>query len=108
MEIVFSGQPSVFRDTLDDLVTSKRLFLVRAIQVKNQKPKGPSRESGNSASSAAPLPPTGPSGALDPNAPPASAADKPAFEYIVGQEKLDVHMRVEIIKVAPPPPPPRP
>ena len=30
-----------FRDSLDDMVTSKRLFLVRAIQVKNQVQKGP-------------------------------------------------------------------
>ena len=99
VEVAFSGSPTSFRDSLDDTVTSKRLFLVRAIQVKNQKPKGPPREVPGGA--ATPPPAAAPA---DPNAPAAPAApDKPAFEYIVGLEKLDVDMRLEIIKVAPPP-----
>ena len=100
VDIAFSGQPSAFRDTLDDMVTSKRLFLVRAIQVKNQTPKGPPRELAG-AVNVPPPPPVGtpdPSGAAPPPAPP----DKPPITYIVGLEKLDVDMRVEIIKVAPP------
>ncbi len=93
VDIVFSCQPSVFRDALDDMVTSKRLFLVRAMQVKNQAQKSPPREStaagGQPAASGTP----DPSGA---------APEKPAITYIVGLEKLDVDMRVEIVKVTPP------
>ena len=100
VELTFSGSPTAFRDALDDTVTAKRLFLVRALQVKNQKPKSPPRET-PAPVAAAPV---------DPNAPAATAltpdVNKPAFEYIVGLEKLDVDMRVEIIRVAPPAAPP--
>ncbi len=98
VELTFSGSPTSFRESLDDTVTAKRLFLVRALQVKNQKPKSPPRET--PAPAAAPVV----AAPADPNAAAALTPDvnKPAFEYIVGLEKLDVDMRVEIIRVAPP------
>ena len=99
VELAFSGSPASFRDSLDDTVTSKRLFLVRALQVKNQKPKGPPREvqGGGAVAPVAPASDLNPAAAaLVPD------ANKPAFEYIVGLEKLDVALRVEIVKVAPP------
>ena len=101
VELDFTCQPSSFRDSLDDIVTAKRLFLVRAVQVKNQKSKGPPRE-GTGASAPAPTPQT--AAVPDPGTAAPAPADTPAgkIEYIVGLEKLDVNMRVEIIKVAPP------
>ena len=94
MDIAFSCQPSAFRDSLDDMVTSKRLFLVRALQVKNQAQKGPPRESATAPAPVVGVPP-------DANGAPPTP-DKPAIAYIVGLEKLDVDMRVEIIKVTAP------
>ncbi len=96
LDVAFSGQPSAFRESLDDVVNSKRLFLVRALQVKNQVQKGPSRESPTGSQSL-------PAAAANPDTPGlAPAPEKPSMTYIVGQEKLDVDMRVEIIKVTPP------
>ncbi len=96
LDIAFSGAPSSFRDTLDDMVNSKRLFLVRAVQVKNQSQKGPPRESSAATAQATPAP----GGTPDPNA--VATPDKPAITYIVGLEKLDLDMRIELVKVAPP------
>ncbi len=97
VELAFSCPPSAFRDSLDDIVTAKRLFLVRAIQVKNQAQKGPVRDVPGSGGPANPPP----AGTPDPNAA-ATPSDKPAITYIVGLEKLDVDMRVEILRVTPP------
>ncbi len=100
LEIAFSATPNAFREVLDTITTSKRLFVVRAVQVKNQVPTGPLRAVPE-APGAVPVAAAG-----DPNNPnntqPLPEKTAPALRYVVGQEKLDVILRIELAKVAPP------
>ncbi len=97
--VAFKCQPSSFRETLDELVTSKRLFLVRAVQVKNDAEAGPKKAAPALAEPTAPTPAPVPGA---PDAAAATATEKPTLRYIVGLEGLTVTMRVEIVRVSPP------
>lgn len=98
--VAFKCQPSSFRDALDEFVTSKRLFLVRAVDVKNDVPAGPKKAVAPIVE-AAPTP-AATTGAAETNpTETAPAAEKPALRYIVGLEGLSVTVRIEIVKVAP-------
>ena len=100
----FAGPPSAFRAALNDITHSKRLFIIRAVKINNQSDKGPVRGQ---------EPPQGGNG-NQPPAPQTAAESNPAsgeplpekgpppLRYVVGQEKLDVIVRIELAKVAPP------
>ena len=64
IEIGFTALPSSFREILNTITTSKRLYVVRAVQVKNQTPAGPPRAAPDAAASPAPGAPV-----LDPTQP---------------------------------------
>ncbi len=98
--VAFKCQPSSFREALDELVTSKRLFLVRAVQIKNDADAGPKKAASALVEPSAPTPAPVP-GAPDTTA--AAPAEKPSLRYIVGLEGLNVTMRIEIVRVSPPP-----
>lgn len=98
--LAFTGPPATFRDGLNDITGSKRLFVIRAVQVKNQMDKGPERG----------VPQTPPGGLA---AAPTMSSDTPAgsealpekgpppLRYVLGQEKVDVVVRIELTKVSP-------
>ena len=109
MEISFTAQPSAFREVLNQLTSASRLYVVRALQVKNQMDHGPLREDPNAAvvggvnPQGAP-PPSGPPG-LDKNGvpiPQLPAKEAAPLRYVVGLEKIDADMRIELVKVTPP------
>jgi hypothetical protein len=110
VDISFSSQPSAFRDILNQVTAAKELFIVRALTVKNQSDKAPLREDPNAAvvggveptAPAAPEPP-----GTDPNGVPIPALPKkgpPPLRYVVGLEKVDADLRIELVKVQPPAP----
>ena len=106
LEIAFTTLPGSFRDSLNSIVKDKRLYIIRALEVKNQVDKGPPRDvdaalPGGSGTPPASPPPTapGPNGEPNPSLP---EKGPPPLRYIVGQEKLDVVARIELAKVAPP------
>ncbi len=106
LEIAFTTLPGSFRDSLNSIVKDKRLYIVRAVEIKNQVDKGPPREvadagtpGGNGTpSTPAPTAP-GPNGEPNPQLP---EKGPPPLRYVVGQEKLDVIARIEMAKVLPP------
>ena len=103
IEIAFTALPNSFREILNTITASKRLYIVRALQVKNQMDKGPSRTLETAPGvPGAPVP--GAAAPTDPNAPPLPEKTAPALRYVVGQERLDIILRIELTSVAPPPP----
>lgn len=120
-EIEFTADQNRFRKFVNDLVTSKQQFyILRTITVKNQNPTPPPRfvptaetpEEPAVAMPAVPAPsaaaqhaPGTPGAAAAPGAAPAPGASPAetagALKFIVGTEKLDVAMRVEIVSFAP-------
>ena len=108
VDISFTAQPSAIRAILNDVTAAKRLYVIRAIQVKNQMDKAPLREDPNAAvvggtDQAAATPAEPP--AADQNGvpvPPLPKKGSAPLRYIVGLEKIDAEMRIEIVKVEPP------
>ncbi len=99
IEIAFTALPNSFREVLNAITTAKRLYIVRAVLVKNEMDKGPAR-----AVVTDPAAPGAPGAApVDPNAPPLPDNAPPPLRYVVGQERLNVVLRIELTKVAPPP-----
>ena len=118
--LTFVGDHIKFVSALNSVVGSKtQFFIPRLIQVKNQQEKGPSRIDPNAMASGfltpaaagappdptagAPLPTPAAPGAAAPAAPGAPAAT-PAenLKYIVGEEKIEVTMNLEIVDFAEP------
>ena len=100
-EIVVLMDEAGFRDVLNKIVTSPdQFFIPRVVEVKNDKPEPPVREIAPVAV-VAPAP-------VDPAATPAAAgavakpADAPGAvgKYIVGEEKVEVTLRIEIVDFA--------
>ena len=69
VEIAFSATPNAFREILDAITTSKRLFIVRALQVKNQVPTGPLRALPEAPGAAPGAVPAATPAPVDPNNP---------------------------------------
>ena len=108
LEVAFTALPTAFREALNKVTSAKELYIVRALQVKNQMDKGPSRGldpasgvGGAPSSIAAPAAP----GGVDANGvpiPPLPDKGPPPLRYVVGQERLDVTARLELTSVRPP------
>jgi hypothetical protein len=124
-DIAFLADQEVFRNVLNNLVGNKTQFLIpRVLEVKNEQEKAPSRtETGVAAApppaaaetaepavaAAAAAPPTSAPGTPRLPGTPAAAAARPgapappppppaeALRYLVGAEKLEVGMRLEIV-----------
>jgi hypothetical protein len=83
VDLTFTASPSALRKALNQTVSSDRqFFIVRALQVRNEQPKGPLRES--SAPTAAP------------------AAQNPAgaLKFIVGNEHVETAVKIELVRFA--------
>lgn len=101
VEIAFTASPNAFRETLAAITEAPGLFVVRALQVKNQEPKGPARGQdptlpGGSGRPPAALPPVSPGA---PGDQPLPEKGPPPLRYVVGQEKLDLVMNIELVHV---------
>lgn len=98
-EVQFLSAEAPFRSFLNGLVKSKEQFFVPAsISVVSEMDKGPSKS--ETAAAFAPPPPAAAPGATA--APAAPAA--PALKFVVGEEKLKIAVRVEILDFAQPAP----
>jgi len=84
-EISFVAEQGRMRSALNEIVNSKQqFFIIRSIQIKNEKEKGPPRD----------LPPINVSG---------TSAPAQKLQVIVGNEKLIVTVRIEMVNSATPP-----
>lgn len=111
LQVDFHAPPAVFREVVDDLLKAQPLYVIRALRVKNERDKGPGRgaaalASGEEAPTPAaainttPSPATnrgGVSAAVEPPLP-----DRATLRYIVGTERLDVQMRLELARFSTP------
>ena len=108
VDISFTAQPSAFRAILNEITSAKRLYVIRALQVKNQMDKAPLREDPNAAvvggidpaAAAAPEPPSADQNGVP--VPPLPKKGSAPLRYIVGLEKIDADLRIELVKVEPP------
>ena len=99
-EVQFISTEAPFRNFLNGLVKSKEQFFVPAsISVASEMDKGPSKS--ETAAAFAPPPPAANPG-VPGRAPAAPAA--PALKFVVGEEKLKIAVRVEILDFAQPAP----
>src|SRR5436190_1977230 len=93
VEFTIAASPTAGRKVINQITaTSEQFFVIRAVQVKNQKDKGPARES-SSATGAAdvnqlPAVAAGPTPAATPAGP---------LNFIVGNEHIDLSARVELV-----------
>lgn len=116
-DLTFVADQGEFRLVLDNIVGSKsQFFIVRNLLVRNQNDKGPPRVDPNvNISSPIPDPTTGvntpsttspaaePAGeAAVPEAGGGKATGGPALTFIVGTEKVETAMRIEIVDFADP------
>ena len=110
LEVDFHAPPGVLRDVIDDLVKAQPLYVVRALRVKNERDKGPGRGAtagANGEDTGTPPTPNVPPPATTTNPTRAGAVepplpDRPTLRYIVGTERLDVQMRVELARFTAP------
>ncbi len=114
-EIIFLAPKGAFQIILNDVATNKTQFMIpRQIIAHNEKDKGPTRDEAGQAST----PPSG-AAAAPAQAQPAHPAAAPAISkpadttptFIVGEERVEVTMRVEVVdfqnsKASPPAPKP--
>ncbi|MHA3773580.1 Amuc_1100 family pilus-like protein [Verrucomicrobiota bacterium sgz303538] len=95
-----SNQPS-FLAVLNGIVSAKEQFFIpRVVTVKNEKEQGPPRvvqgASGPTPQPSGPATPDQPATPTNP-ATPNPGAPQSAITYIVGEEKIDVTMRIDIV-----------
>jgi hypothetical protein len=78
VDLTFTASPSAMRKALNQIAGSARqFFIVRALEVRNEQQKGPSREQ---------------------NAPPAAATSPTsALKFIVGNEHVETAARIELV-----------
>jgi hypothetical protein len=85
VNITFTSAPSAARKVLNQLgSSSQQFYITRALNVRNDKDKGPVREQPAAGAAATPLPPGG------------KAA--PALSFIVGNEHIETSARIEIVR----------
>jgi hypothetical protein len=89
IDISFTASPAAARRVLNQIAaTEKQFYIVRLLQVRNEKDKGPPREPGTETS-----------GAL--NASTKTAAKLPAaaaLKFIVGTEHIETSARIELVR----------
>ena len=89
VEATFFSTPSAARRVINQIAGANQHFcIIRVLQVRNEKLKGPTRE-GAGETSAASVPAPSPAA----KAPPAAA-----LNFIVGNEKIETHAKIEIVR----------
>jgi len=94
VDVTFTSAPSAARKVLNQIVSSpQQFYIVRALQVRNEKDKGPAREQpgqAGAATTAAAVVSAQPT----PHTPPATAN----LNFIVGNEHLETSARIELVR----------
>jgi hypothetical protein len=104
VEIDFISPPSSFREALNQITLAPRLYIIRALQVKNLQDKSPVRgqqdapPGGTGTGSTSQAQTSG-----NPGDQPLPDKGPPPMRYVFGQEKLQVVARIELTKVLPAP-----
>ncbi|MGB8170623.1 MAG: Amuc_1100 family pilus-like protein [Chthoniobacteraceae bacterium] len=94
IDLVFVTEQSRFRTVLNAIVSNKgQFFIPRLVGVKNEKPAAPPRV----VDAGAPPPPA--AGATSPAAQAAPAAPAVQSTYIVGEEKIEVTLVLELVDI---------
>jgi hypothetical protein len=97
IELSFLADQARFRKFLDVVVNDKaQFFIPRLVTVKNEKPTAPPR-GGATADAGAPAPPPPIAGATPPATGAAAAVPAAAATYIVGEEKVEVSLVLEMV-----------
>jgi hypothetical protein len=96
-DIKFTSDQIAFQNVLNGFAaSSKQFFITRDVVVENSNPKPVSKVAETANGAPAPTPEATPAGAAT------SGTDANQLQYIVGTEKLDVAMRVEMVTFNPP------
>lgn len=112
--LVLFGDQASFLNAFNKIVAQPEQFYIpRVVSVVNEKQAGPTRAetaaapSGTPDASGTPVPPVDPSAGTPPTGtPPAGAVARPAAAtYIVGEERVEATIRLEIAEFAAPPTP---
>lgn len=103
VDIVFTAEQRAVADILNELASNKQqFFITRYVALHNTNDRPPPREQAPAAP-AAPAAGEAPAPAPDPNAPAQVTPDALAKDPIIlGNEKVEVTLRVEIVDIAPP------
>jgi hypothetical protein len=95
VEVSLSASPSAGRKAINQIsAANDQFFIVRAVYVKNQKDKGPTRETPIGTAATVPAVPTAAAPAT--SAAPAATPAGP-LNFIVGNEHIDLSARVELV-----------
>jgi hypothetical protein len=93
VEFTIAASPTAGRKVINQITaTNEQFFIIRAVQVKNQKDKGPPRETGAPSGAAVVNPLPAVAGAPTPAATPTGP-----LNFIVGNEHIDLSARVELV-----------
>ncbi len=124
LELEFRAAPNALRAVVDELVKSPSFHLIRALRVKNDREKGPSRDEAAAdpaaavAATPAAVPATASPATAPPVAPPPRGAagrtaglgvpepalpERQTLRYVVGMERVSAALRVEIVRFTAPP-----
>jgi hypothetical protein len=95
VEATFLSTPGAARKIINQIAAANQHFcIIRVLQVRNEKEKGPSREGAGETAPAIPAAP--------PSAPGGSPAAKPtpgtALSFIVGNERIETTAKIEIVR----------
>lgn len=104
IEVAYTANANAFRETLAQITEAPKLFVIRALQIKNEVDKGPVRGQDPSIPGGAgrPVAPPTPAGPGAPSDQPLPEKGPPPLRYVVGQEKLDIVMNIELVHVQAP------
>jgi hypothetical protein len=93
IEATFVSTPAAARKVLNQIAgTDEQFFVIRLLQIRNEKDKGPLREVGTDTGG---LVATTPAPVGSPGAKPSSMA---ALNFIVGNERVETSARIEIVR----------
>jgi hypothetical protein len=95
-EVGFVAHEGKFHKFINNLITEKKQFYIpRSVVVKNEKEQGPSRTAPQSPTPPAPTP-----APANPNAPNTPSAPVDEVRLVVGEEKLQVVVKIDVIDFA--------
>ncbi len=115
-DIAFTGQHAAFQSILNELTQMPSFFVVRGVQVRNERPQAPLRGAAAAVGLLSGQSAFGPDG--NPIEPAFAPLDQPiegdeggaedndvsSLEFVLGREKIDVVMRIELLQFEPPQP----
>jgi hypothetical protein len=100
-EVRFTSSQPAFQKVLNDFAASnKQFFITRTLLIQNSNPKPVSKADAAALSTPAPTPASSPAPGTPDNS--AAAAPPSDLTFIVGTEKLDVALRVDMVVFNPP------